>query len=124
MNDLSRRDALRVLGAAAGALGVSTAWEKPLVEASVLPLSVPASQLPTATATSQPTATATSQPTATATPQPTATATPQPTATATPLPTVDLTMIVDDSCAMFGFAPSGTSKASVAELSDLKEDLS
>jgi hypothetical protein len=80
MSDLSRRDAIKIIGAAAGAVGISAlpdAWEKPVVEAANLPAVSQASPVPTATLV--PTATATAAPTATAIP--TATAAPSPTPT-------------------------------------------
>ena len=69
MKDLSRRDAIKVIGAAAGAVGIAAvpdAWETPAIEAASLPVAAAASPVPTATVAP----TATTVPTATVTPIP------------------------------------------------------
>jgi hypothetical protein len=85
VSDLSRRDAIKIIGAAAGAVGISAlpdAWEKPVVEAANLSVAAAASPVPTATLVP----TATAAPTRTA--APTATATPSPTPSPVPMPPV------------------------------------
>ena len=70
MSDLSRRDAIKVLGATAGAVGIAAlpeSWEKASVEASTLPRVSAASGEPTPTTTPSPVPTATVMPTVTIT---------------------------------------------------------
>lgn len=86
---ISRRNALKILAAAAGATTLANLpgqWMKPVLRAGVLPAHAQTSGLPTATGvpTNTPTTVPTSTPTSTPTTTPTATATSTPTATATP----------------------------------------
>ena len=76
----SRRNALKILAAAAGATTLANLpaqWMKPVLRAGVLPAHAQTSGLPTSIATGTPTSTPTSTPTTTPTSTPTATATPQ-----------------------------------------------
>lgn len=80
---ISRRNALKILTAAAGATTLANLpgqWMKPVLRAGVLPAHAQTSGLPTA----NPTATTAPTNTPTATPTNTPTSTPTPTATATP----------------------------------------